>query len=176
MAGWKDKFGSWVDKWTAPIDGIEGPDRGDPRFKKGDIVVSTRDPSRKGRVYRAIEWGDKWKYGVEWEDGDVDKATDMIKPLGESVDHERLDDMEADMYRALTQVVRTMGMQLPGSQWAWDPEIVQGVRDVMVGMGYSESDLDLILDRPGTLGESVILVTVGDIREAVRRVMRERSL
>lgn len=85
MPGWGDRIRNWADKWTQPIEGIDGPDRDPPRFKKGDIVTSTRNPERKGRVYRAIEWGDKWKYGVEWEDGQVDKATDMIRGLGESV-------------------------------------------------------------------------------------------
>ena len=84
MPGWGDRIRNWADKWSQPIEVLDD-DREPPKFKKGDIVTHKHD-GRKGRVYRAIEWGsDRWKYGVEWEDGKVDKATDMIQPLGESV-------------------------------------------------------------------------------------------
>jgi hypothetical protein len=71
--------------WLLKPIGDEPSPRDSSKFKKGDRVRDPRNPSRTGRVYRSIEWGkNRWKYGVEWDDGKVSKVTDLVEPMKES--------------------------------------------------------------------------------------------
>jgi hypothetical protein len=101
MAGWKDKLKGWADRWSEPIEGIDGPDRGEPAFNKGDRVRTWNNQT--GTVYRRIEYGDGWAYGVKTDNGELRKAVRQkdLKPLEESIVVTTLGDLRESVRRVL---------------------------------------------------------------------------